>query len=343
MEQRGFNYILASFLGKQVTVNDTKSLSDQASLKDIGFLLTLLRVFLQAGFNAQHGSIGQAISLVRKSSSIRDDDDFDQKKAPEQDNLSVLMSSPEGQSIVLETNFEQLFSKVLSLLATILSKTSFIVEDKIIIENSLSIMVGILLFKKDIYPQFESFTNAGHQIKNAEDLTLAGILCQEEKVRIDFERSLFILAINLHSSETNCLNFLLGLLARNFANISNRPSMQFFELFNKLIDMKARRDFLSDDKAEDMATIYDPEDLLNQIIDKIKQQQKLKKEAAANDGVDEVRELELAAEQERLLVGLITLTGKIIAKADKTVSDRIVVEKDLIGQIFKEFLFSSYY
>jgi len=42
---------MASFLGKQVTVADTKSLSEQASLKDVGFLLTLLRVFLQAGFN----------------------------------------------------------------------------------------------------------------------------------------------------------------------------------------------------------------------------------------------------------------------------------------------------
>ena len=58
---------------------------------------------------------------------------------------------------------------------------------------------------------------------------------------------------------------------------------------------------------------------------------------------DEVKALELAAEQERLLVGLISLTGKIIAKADKAVSDRIIQEKDLIGQIFKEFLFASYY
>lgn len=53
--------------------------------------------------------------------------------------------------------------------------------------------------------------------------------------------------------------------------------------------------------------------------------------------------MELAADQERLLVGLISLTGKIIAKADKAVSDRIIEEKDLIGQIFREFLFASYY
>ena len=53
--------------------------------------------------------------------------------------------------------------------------------------------------------------------------------------------------------------------------------------------------------------------------------------------------MEIAADKERLLVGLITLTGKIIAKAPQAVSDRIIQEKDLIGQIFREFLFASYF
>ena len=43
------------------------------------------------------------------------------------------------------------------------------------------------------------------------------------------------------------------------------------------------------------------------------------------------------------MTGLISLTGKIINKADKVVSDRIIQEKDLIGQIFREFLFASFY
>ena len=69
----------------------------------------------------------------------------------------------------------------------------------------------------------------------------------------------------------------------------------------------------------------------------------MEKSQQADQAEDEVKALELAAEQERLLVGLISLTGKIIAKADKAVSDRIIEEKDLIGQIFREFLFASYY
>ena len=138
----------------------------------------------------------------------------------------------------------------------------------------------------------------------------------------------------------------MGILARNFTSISNRPSRQFFELFNKLIDLKAHRDDLLGDAADDSSAIYNPEELLNQIIDKIKAQQRLKQEAASNDAADdgdELQAIEVAKEQEKLLCGLITLTGKIIAKADAAVSDRIIQEKDLIGQIFKEFLFASYY
>ena len=147
----------------------------------------------------------------------------------------------------------------------------------------------------------------------------------------------------MREDHSNSLNFFLGILARNFGTISNRPSLQFFALFNKLIDLKAIRDELAGNKGIDTSNIYDPEDLLNQIIDKIKQQQVVKKEASTEENADEVKAMELAAEQERLLVGLISLTGKIIAKADKAVSDRIIVEKDLIGQIFKEFLFASYF
>ncbi len=108
--------------------------------------------------------------------------------------------------------------------------------------------------------------------------------------------------------------------------------------------MKSRADDLRGIAAEGSEAIYDPEDLLNQTIDKIKQQQKLKQEQSQQeDQGDEIKALEEAAEQERLLVGLVTLTGKIIAKADKAVSDKIISEKDLIGQIFREFLFASYY
>ncbi len=41
------------------------------------------------------------------------------------------------------------------------------------------------------------------------------------------------------------------------------------------------------------------------------------------------------------MIGLIHLTGKIITKVDKELSEKIVREKDLINELFKEFLFAT--
>jgi len=59
----------------------------------------------------------------------------------------------------------------------------------------------------------------------------------------------------------SALNFLMGILARNFGSISNKPSRQFFDLLNKLIDLKAKHDALSGSGAAD--DVYNPEELLN--------------------------------------------------------------------------------
>lgn len=135
------------------------------------------------------------------------------------------MNSPEGQAVTLETDFDQLLSKVLSIMAIILSKTTQILEDKIILENALAVFVGILLFKPELYAKFATFQKADGQIKTAEDLVFNGILCNEEKVRIDFEMSLKALANTLNTGDHNILYFLLQLLAKRFADISNKPSM----------------------------------------------------------------------------------------------------------------------
>ena len=57
--------------------------------------------------------------------------------------------------------------------------------------------------------------------------------------------------------------------------------------------------------------------------------------------MDEVAAKEQTAEKERLMIGLVLLTQKIIGKVDTALSEKIVREKDLINEIFKEFLFSS--
>jgi len=125
--------------------------------------------------------------MVRRSSSIIDEGDAPRKKAKatNMDQIEELMKSPEGQQIMLDTDFSQLLDKVMMLIATVLSKSVLNYEDKIIIENAVSIVVGILLFKKELYPKFEGFTSTVG-VATAEQLVLVGLLNQEEKVRIDF-------------------------------------------------------------------------------------------------------------------------------------------------------------
>lgn len=75
---------------------------------------------------------------------------------------------------------------MLEILAMTISKSHLIIEDKIIIENALSILVGILIYNKTLYSNFVSFENAAGSINNTEQLILAGLLCDEDKVRSDF-------------------------------------------------------------------------------------------------------------------------------------------------------------
>lgn len=57
--------------------------------------------------------------------------------------------------------------------------------------------------------------------------------------------------------------------------------------------------------------------------------------------MDEILQEQLATDKENLRVGLVLLIGKLVTKVDKELSEKIVREKDLINEIFKEFLFAS--
>lgn len=50
LEQKGFNYIFSSILSKNVSANACVTFNEQAAQIDTAFLMTLLRVFLKAGF-----------------------------------------------------------------------------------------------------------------------------------------------------------------------------------------------------------------------------------------------------------------------------------------------------
>ena len=126
-------------------------------------------------------------------------------------------------------------------------------------------------------------------------------------------------------------------MSKNFHKISLYPCRQFFDLFNELIDYYFVKVTLGSEESD----LFDPEQLLSQIIDKIRADKAKISDEHIDNEIDETVLAEQAVEKERLMIGLVQLTGKIIAKVNKTLSEKIVQEKDLINEIFKEFLFSS--
>lgn len=85
-------------------------------------------------------------------------------------------------------------------------------------------------------------------------------------------------------------------------------------------------DDFADEISEDskIENFYDPETLLSQIIDKIFSSSSIPDETTELPQLDELKAGEIAAGKERLLVGLITLTKKIIQTANTDISDKVI-------------------
>ena len=67
------------------------------------------------------------------------------------------------------TDFGQLFDKLLQIVATSLTKANLILEDKIIIQNAVSMMIGIAMSDPVHYTKLINFqAAAGSPIANSE-------------------------------------------------------------------------------------------------------------------------------------------------------------------------------
>ena len=75
----------------------------------------------------------------------------------------------------------------------------------------------------------------------------------------------YLTVIVKSNAEKSRLVFLLGLLASRFDTISDKPAREYFMLLDTLIIMYT--EFSAGEKSD----IYDPEKLLSQIIDKIRE------------------------------------------------------------------------
>ena len=190
----------------------------------------------------------------------------------------------------------------------------------------MSLWIGIVNFKPALFATFASFKGE-NKIAVASDFIMHGVLyCKEEKIRQDFKTALSVLG-----RHSEALSFLIKILSANFSQISDFPCVQFFELFNELIDLFYARQTLGE--KSDESQIFDPEVLLSFIIDKIRSEKQ--STSAADEEEDDIFAKEKAELNEKFRIGLIQLLCKIITKVEAQVSEKIVQEKDLIKEIFR--------
>ena len=88
-------------------------------------------------------------------------------------------------------------------MATVLQKEKMIFEDKLIIENALSLWVGCLLHMNNLWNDFLEFKGTEEMsIKNSSDFILAGLLyCPQDKIREEFNSSLNLISNKVTKSE----------------------------------------------------------------------------------------------------------------------------------------------
>ena len=142
-------------------------------------------------------------------------------------NLNKLMIEKFGADILNNTDFNQLQGDLLGLVCQIIQKKHFLLEDKFIVENAMALWMGCVLHQPELFKQFAAWksTNAASSIKNADEFILGGVLfCDEEKIRQDFCITFTALSRHFSAGEYSPLKYVLGLLAKNFENISDRPA-----------------------------------------------------------------------------------------------------------------------
>jgi hypothetical protein len=128
----------------------------------------------------------------------------------------------------------------MNLVASILLADDITIEEKQIVENAMSLWVGIINYKPALFVSFQNY-KGDNDIKDSSDFLMHGVLyCKEEKIRQDFKTALAV--VGRHS---DALSFMIKILSAHFSQISDFPCVQFFELYNELIDLFYAKQALS--------------------------------------------------------------------------------------------------
>lgn len=182
----GFEYVLNQFMNKKINqqVQGEDPQRSLFELKHIAFLLKLIRIFIMAAFSTSNeSSVYASANLVRKSSSTHEEHnestlDTASQQQPEEGSrfkqLQNLLAGPTGELIISNIDYQKLLKKILTLISEVLHKETMIFEDKLIIENALSLLVGCILHKVELLNDFYQFKSTS--IDSCDEFVLGGIL-----------------------------------------------------------------------------------------------------------------------------------------------------------------------
>ena len=115
--------------------------------------------------------------MVRRTSSSHEEEKVEEEQTVEGSRfkqLQKLLAGPAGELIISYIDYKSLMQKILTLISQVLAKWSIIFEDKLIVENALSLFVGCLLHKPDLLNDFYEFKSS--QIDSCDTFVLSGLL-----------------------------------------------------------------------------------------------------------------------------------------------------------------------
>jgi hypothetical protein len=96
------------------------------------------------------------------------------------------MEGPLGVQIIEEIDYKIVVQRILTIISQIIKKPQMILEDKLIIENALSLLLSCILHKNELLEIFYRFNS--ETFSELGDLLLAGLLlCPQEKIREEFK------------------------------------------------------------------------------------------------------------------------------------------------------------
>ena len=160
-------------------ISTDQSNMNYSQIKKLSFLAVLIRVILTASFSTE-SNIGEAISLVRKSSlPVEKSGQLDEPELIKKLSAGKGMAEPTllrrksslgpdytiqelmqkmfGPEVLASIDFKLLCNHLITTVSQILQRSTFTIDEKIIVQNTLALWTGCLLHNNSLFADFTNW------------------------------------------------------------------------------------------------------------------------------------------------------------------------------------------